>query len=87
MKDVVLDFLKMLQAELPNFGQAIAQRRFDELARLAHWLKGTGGTMGYVELSRVAERLESCAADRDLISCQRQLQWLRQLVDRIPAAV
>lgn len=84
MQEVISDFLNLLRAELPNFGQAINESRFDDLGRLAHWLKGTGGTMGYIELSDVAARLEAFAASRDAAACQQEMLVLNQLVARIP---
>ena len=45
---------------------------------------GTGGTMGYVELSQVAGRLEGCAANGDAAACEQQMQSLERLIARIP---
>jgi PAS domain S-box-containing protein len=87
MEPVVLDFVDMLRRELPAFREAASQSRFDELARLAHWLKGTGGTMGYGELSEVAARLEQFAEAQNAPACDPELLSLERLVARIPLPV
>ncbi len=87
MEPVVLDFVEMLRRQLPAFRAAASQLNFEELARLAHWLKGTGGTMGYAELSDVARRLEELAERQDGPACEPHLHRLERLVSRIPLQV
>jgi PAS domain S-box-containing protein len=86
MEPVVLDFVDVLRRQLPAFRAAVSELKFDELARLAHWLKGTGGTMGYDELSEVAQRLEELAEKQDGHACESHLRRLDRLVARIPLA-
>ena len=44
--------------------QASAKRDYKELAQLAHWLKGAGGTAGFAALTEPARRLEGFVRDQ-----------------------
>ena len=55
--------LRAMQAAL-----AAGDRR--ELAGLAHWLKGTGGTAGFGDFLEPAEQLEQLAASGESPSCR-----------------
>ncbi len=43
--------------------RAWKDKDYDELAGLAHWLKGAGSTVGYDEFTKPAARLENLAKD------------------------
>jgi CheY-like chemotaxis protein len=73
--------------QLPEKLQAMldAQARFDlaELASLAHWLKGAGGTVGYDEFFEPARDLEQHTQSGDLEAIAEDLARLCALVQRI----
>ena len=61
----------------------LADDRLQELARLAHWLKGTGGTAGFPELTEVARALGRFAADGETGNARDTLATLEQMADQI----
>jgi HPt (histidine-containing phosphotransfer) domain-containing protein len=62
----------------------VAQRGdYAELAALAHWLKGAGGSMGYDDLYEPAKALEDAARDRDPATVAGVMTRLQDLVGRI----
>jgi CheY-like chemotaxis protein/nitrogen-specific signal transduction histidine kinase/HPt (histidine-containing phosphotransfer) domain-containing protein len=72
---IVIDFVERLDQRLRLMQQHCSQRRFDELRDLAHWLKGSGGTVGYNALFEPAAALERAAgresadeADRAMVA-------------------
>jgi len=81
------DFLEILRAfvdELPGhvaaIESALAEHRIEQVARLAHQIKGAGGGYGYPEISAAAGELERhCAADADLEQARQDLDDLAQL--------
>ncbi len=50
---------------LPSMLQACETENWDEIARQAHWIKGTGGTVGLDQLSELASECESAALDAE----------------------
>jgi len=81
------DFLEVLRAfvdELPDrvaaIESALADQQVEQVARLAHQLKGAGGGYGYPEISEAARNLEQHAAvDADVEQARQDLDDLGQL--------
>lgn len=46
--------------------EAVEEKNFDELAALAHWLKGSGGTVGFAIFTKPAARMEAAAKEGDM---------------------
>jgi HPt (histidine-containing phosphotransfer) domain-containing protein len=65
--------------------EAWGKQDLSELASLAHWLKGSGGTAGFPALTDPARKLEELARDRKLDEIGGQISALRELADRIEA--
>jgi HPt (histidine-containing phosphotransfer) domain-containing protein len=63
--------------------QAWNDRDFDELANLAHWLKGAGGTVGFDAFTEPAANLEQLAKAKSEAQIEDAIIVLRQLADRI----
>ena len=62
---------------------AWAQGNFAELAVLAHWLKGSGGTIGFDEFTEPAKTLEIMAKTKSEHGVEVTLLELRGLADRL----
>ncbi len=61
MTAIICDYVDRLDERLVQMGAMCQNGRFDELAAEAHWLKGSGGTVGYAEFSKPANALEQAA--------------------------
>ena len=57
-REIVEEFVARLHEQIDLMQQALSTGDLAELARLAHWLKGAGGTAGFGVLTDAAERLE-----------------------------
>jgi HPt (histidine-containing phosphotransfer) domain-containing protein len=55
----------------------------EELARLAHWLKGSAGTVGFDAFTEPALNLELFAREGKQSEIEAAIQELRGLADRI----
>jgi HPt (histidine-containing phosphotransfer) domain-containing protein len=58
---------------------------FKELAALAHWLKGAGGTVGYDDFTAPARTLETLAKAGDGQGADDALREIRGLALRLVA--
>ncbi len=61
MRGIVEKFLPRLEEQLRSMEKALEARDYPDLAQLAHWLKGSGGTVGYDVFTEPAARLEQYA--------------------------
>ena len=82
-REIVIDFVPQLESKLAEMKSAVAVGDFDELARLAHWLKGAGGTCGFREFYDPSSELEQAAKQRNPLSSKKCLAVLLDLSERI----
>ena len=82
-REIVADFLPQLDMKLDEMESAISTGRLTELAALAHWLKGAGGTVGFQDFYSPSAELEAGARSSDREKCSRNLREIRGLRDRI----
>jgi CheY-like chemotaxis protein len=80
---VVRRFAASLPAKLVEMEVALAGRSFAELAALAHWLKGGGGSVGYDAFFEPSRALEEAARQADAALAQQQLNIIGDLADRL----
>jgi signal transduction histidine kinase/CheY-like chemotaxis protein/HPt (histidine-containing phosphotransfer) domain-containing protein len=87
-REIVEEFVARLHVQLAAMRQALEGEHFEELGRLAHWLKGSGGTAGFPALTTAARSLEALLPGRSRAAVGRALDELDELAERIvlPAA-
>ncbi len=56
--EIIAEFAVRLRQQLAAMRTAFEAGDYEELARLAHWLKGSGGMAGFQELTDLAQELE-----------------------------
>ena len=61
-------------------------RDFDELVNLAHWLRGSAGTVGFEGFTEPAETLKYLAAERKGSEIEAAIRELRSLSEAIQAS-
>lgn len=79
---IVDRFLEKLPEEMASMRRACDTQDWVALCDLAHWLKGSGGTVGFAELSMPAAALELAAKDHDTAQTIRILDELEMLISR-----
>jgi signal transduction histidine kinase/DNA-binding NarL/FixJ family response regulator/HPt (histidine-containing phosphotransfer) domain-containing protein len=82
-REIVVDFVPQLESKLREMDQALSKGDFVELAGLAHWLKGAGGTCGFAEFFDPSLELESAAKDNEAGQCSKNLNELWEIGSRI----
>ncbi|ASJ75346.1 ATP-binding protein [Granulosicoccus antarcticus] len=83
MKPIVERFLGKLKTQLQAMRDAHQAQRWQELADLAHWLKGSGGTVGFDQLYEPAKDLEQSAKDHDKELAMELLTQIESLSERL----
>jgi CheY-like chemotaxis protein/HPt (histidine-containing phosphotransfer) domain-containing protein len=79
IREVVVEFINSIDQRLDAMSAALAAENFDELARLAHALKGSGGTAGYPCFTEPAARIESLAKARNAGEVVNTFSMIRDL--------
>jgi PAS domain S-box-containing protein len=82
---IVRRFAESLPAKLDQMAAALLANAFPELAALAHWLKGGGGSVGYDAFYEPALRLEMAAKKADRDQARICLDEVRNLACRLVA--
>ncbi|WP_164103074.1 ATP-binding protein [Candidatus Laterigemmans baculatus] len=80
---IVDEFVLKLADRVNEMQIAYEASEWDELASLAHWLKGSGGTVGFDCLTAPAQNLEQHAKQKNAAAVHTTLLELHSLVDRI----
>jgi len=85
--DVFRKLITRFAAQLPERLEALEQARtqgdFGEVAHIAHWLKGIGGTVGFDEFTEPAGRLEMYAKEGSEPEIAQAVANLRGLAARL----
>ena len=84
--DLVEEFVERLPDQLDAMLHAWTTGDLSQLARLAHQLKGSGGSMGFAAFTLPAKRLETLAKDGQLDQIEDALEEIANLIARIAAA-
>jgi PAS domain S-box-containing protein len=83
---IVARFVAQMPEKLSAMQQALEREAMDELATLAHWLKGAGGSMGFDDLFEPSKALETAAKTGDAAAARSALDELKHLQRRIASA-
>ncbi|MEP3481196.1 MAG: ATP-binding protein [Fuerstiella sp.] len=80
---IVEDFQQHLNHKLDLMEAALHAKNDDDLAELAHWVKGAGGTAGFQDFTQVASDLEHASRRGNRSESERRIASLKTLARRI----
>jgi HPt (histidine-containing phosphotransfer) domain-containing protein len=80
---IILQFMDKLKEELIRAQAAWENENLKELALIAHWLKGAGGTVGFDEFTEPAARLEKYAKTAQVAPAGQMLERVKHLAEAI----
>jgi len=83
IQSTIAKFIIRLDDQLDAMDKCWSERDFGELAGLAHWLKGSGGTVGFDEFTEPAKNLETLAKAGSEDGIVVALQELREISRRL----
>ena len=75
-----MKFIDKVRIRLPELGKAIEEENFIAIGQLAHWIKGTGGTVGLPQLSEISIKIEDAVKRRSVTETKAHYQRLKTLV-------
>jgi len=82
-RPIVAKFLPRLESQLVAMDEAVEQQDFEELAALAHWLKGSGGTVGFDIFTKPAAKMEVGAKENDMDTVRKRLLEIKDYASKI----
>jgi HPt (histidine-containing phosphotransfer) domain-containing protein len=65
LSDLIPGFLARKRAEVAAIFEAVARRDYEEISRVAHRIKGEGGSYGFDAMSEIGRSLQHTATMRD----------------------
>ena len=83
LQPTILSFVAKLDEKVARMEVALEKEDMTELASLAHWLKGAGGTVGYDDFTKPAQDLESCAKADHVEEANQMLEEVKSLVTAV----
>ena len=82
-REIVVRFVSRLEEQIAAMRTALASKDAHEMAHLAHWLKGAGGTVGFSILSELGKEMETNVKARDWSRVSEQLGQIEAQAARI----
>ncbi|MGB5337973.1 MAG: response regulator, partial [Gammaproteobacteria bacterium] len=80
---IIRKFVGRLDEQVRAMEQAWQERNYSELANLAHWLKGSGGTVGFDAFTKPAGALEQLAKEKCEDRIEARLLEICELARRV----
>lgn len=79
-RSLSIQFIEKVKGKLPELAAAIQNEDFETLGQLAHWIKGTGGTVGLPQLSEISIQMESALKGRSIDEVVAHYERLRGMI-------
>lgn len=79
----IVGFADKLKEQLLVMDSLCHQQNMEELAKVAHWLKGSAGTVGFDAFTEPAKELEKHAKEAQPDQARNSLVMIKQLTDAI----
>jgi HPt (histidine-containing phosphotransfer) domain-containing protein len=76
MEELKLEFMDTVAANLKEMSQLYQENKFEEIARIAHDIKGTSGIFGLDEGTEIARLLQYAAQDNNAEETKKLLEKL-----------
>jgi signal transduction histidine kinase/CheY-like chemotaxis protein/HPt (histidine-containing phosphotransfer) domain-containing protein len=79
IREIVQEFVDSVPARIEAIDRALRESNYDEISRLAHGLKGAGGTAGYDGLMSLGAQIEQCVVGREVDALKNVIDELKSL--------
>ena len=80
---IVVDFNEKLKVNLGLLDDHIKKSEFEDITFLAHWLKGSGGNVGFKQFTKPAATMESAAKEGDMEVIREFYEVVTSIAKRI----
>lgn len=82
-RNLIERFVVRLEEQVGNIEVAASSEQYETLADLAHWLKGSAGSVGFHEFTEPAEELEKLAKTQNKPFISQKITEIKDLLLRI----
>jgi len=82
-RGIVEKFMPRLEEQLSELRSALSKEDFDAMAKLAHWLKGSGGNVGFEGFTPLASALENSAKAQDTDQLKQDFEAVALYAGRV----
>lgn len=82
-QEIVIRFGAKLERQVGEMNAALERGDFVQLAELAHWLKGSAGSVGFASFTQPAARLESLAHNEEAEQARHCMLTITEMSRRI----
>ncbi|MBI4825762.1 MAG: response regulator [Nitrospirae bacterium] len=65
LQDLIPDFMNSMKKEVEKIGAMLSKNDLNEIQRIGHSLKGTGGSYGFNEITDIGKEMEEAAKNSD----------------------
>ena len=83
LSDLIPDFLAHKRADIDSVFEAVARRDYAAIGRIAHRIKGEGGSYGFDSMTELGSSLEHAAAIRDNGAVTTLARQLLRYLDQV----
>jgi len=83
LSDLIPGFLTNKRADIDTIFEAVTRRDYPEIGRIAHRIKGEGGSYGFDAMTETGRSLEHAAALRDAGAVTTLARQLLSYLDRV----
>ena len=83
---IIESFSIRLAEKIDKLDVEVENGNFKQIEQMAHWLKGSGGTVGFNQFTEPAKRLEQYSKQHDTNEIMLTLDEIRELCSRIQPA-
>ncbi len=83
LSDLIPGFLMRKRADINAILEAITQHDFAQIGRIAHRIKGEGGSYGFDNMTELGRSLEVAAATRDDSAAATIARQLLNYIDHV----
>jgi len=81
--ELVCEFIERAHEKMAELHAAQSEADFERMAKLAHWIKGSGGMAGFPSMTDTARTLEHAIRVRDIPGIQAGMTAVAAVVDRL----
>jgi CheY-like chemotaxis protein len=85
LRGIIASFVERMPAQIAQMREAIELQDHETISNLAHWLKGSGGSVGFDDFTEPAKQLEDAAKSRNWTDIPVHFEQIENLSSRIIA--
>ncbi len=81
LQALIPGFLKNRTKDIIELQSLMNESKFEEIEKLAHRMKGSTGSYGFLEMSEIAALLETKAKNQNLNEIQQMINQLKEIIE------